>query len=204
MKPFFYKASNILIPRIREIIKRYKGFLLFFCAVFLLGLVTGIFTAGGYSGDLDAESLINEYLYNVLTKSSKTLTYFLILTFYFAVVVLFSSLCTRNVFFIVVDSLLMLLMSYVWGFDITIIFVCLGLSGIILGFITYGVIGLLFFINLSLIFSVASTLSFSRRNCEIMGKDFALLYFSLFLVGVVYLFLISFVFSIIHIFVIVG
>lgn len=204
MKPFFYKSSSIIWARTKRIIRAYKGFFILFFSLFLLGFVTGIFTAGGYASDLSAESLINEYLYKVLTKSTKSITYFLILSFYFAIVVVFSGVFTRNIFFVVVDCIIMLLASYVWGFDITIIFVCLGLSGIILGTLTYGLIGVLFFVNLSLVFSVASTLSFRRRNCEISGRGLGALYFSLFGVGEVYLFFISIIFSLIHIFVIVG
>lgn len=204
MKPFFYRTSSVIWARTERIIKAYKGFLILFFALFLLGFITGIFTAGGYASDLSAESLINEYLYKVLTKNTKSITYFLILTFYFSLVVVFSGVFTRNIFFVVVDGIIMLLSSYVWGFDITIIFVCLGLSGIILGFLTYGVLGVMFFINLSLIFSVSSSLSFKRRNCEISGRGYFSLYLSLFLVGVIYLFLISIIFSLIHIFVIVS
>lgn len=204
MKPFFYKTSSVMWARAVRVIKAYKGFLILFFSLFLLGFVTGIFTAGGYASDLGADTLINEYLYKVLTKDTKSLTYFLILTFYFSLVVVFSSVFTRNVFFVVLDAIIMLLSSYVWGFDITIIFVCLGLSGIVLGFLTYGVIGLLFFLNLSLIFAISSSLSFKRRNCEISGRGLGSLYFSLFVVGEIYLFTIAIVFSLIHIFVIVG
>ncbi len=204
MKPFFYKTSSVMWARAVRVIKAYKGFLILFFSLFLLGFVTGIFTAGGYASDLGADSLINEYLYKVLTKDTKSLTYFLILTFYFSLVVVFSSVFTRNIFFVVLDAIIMLLSSYVWGFDITIIFVCLGLSGIVLGFLTYGVIGLLFFLNLSLIFAISSFLSFKRRNCEISGRGLGSLYFSLFVVGEIYLFTIAIVFSLIHIFVIVG
>lgn len=199
-----YRAYYSALERTKRLVKWCMGHLILFFAIFLVGYITGIFTAGSYAGDLSAESLINSYLHNVLTKSMKSTTYFLVLTLFFAVIVLFVVFFTRNVFFIVVDCVVMLLLSYIAGFDITIIFVTLGISGIILGFLTYGLVGLLFFANLSLIFAIASKLSTKRRNCEIKDKGYIKLYFTLFLVGVLYLLLISMVFSIIHIFVIVS
>ncbi len=204
MKRGMYRAYYSAVERVKRLIKWCGGYLILFFAIFLIGYITGIFTAGGYAGDLSCDRLINTYLYSVLTKGMKSMTYFFVLTLYFAIVVLLVAVFTRNIFFVIIGSVLMLLMSYIAGFDITIIFVTLGLSGIILGFLTYGLIGVLFFANLSLIFAISARLSTKRRNCEIKDKGLPKLFFSLFLVGAFYLFVISMVFSIIHIFVIVG
>lgn len=204
MKRGVYRTYYLVLERSKRLIKGCKGYLILFLVLFLLGYLTGIFTAGSYAGDLSCDRLINTYLYSMLTKGMKSFTYFLVLTIYFAIVVLFVAIFTRNIFFIVLDCILMVLMSYIAGFDITIIFVTLGLSGIILGFLTYGIWGVLFFANLSLVFAVSSSISTKRRNCEIKDKGYIRLYFSLFLVGILYLFLISMIFGLIHIFVIVG
>lgn len=204
MKKGMYRAYYFILGRAKRLLNDCKGYLILFLALFLLGYLTGIFTAGSYAGDLSCDRLINTYLYSVLTKGMKSFTYFLVLALYFALILLYTSLCTRNIFFIVLNCILMVLMSYIAGFDITIIFVTLGLSGIILGFLTYGILGVLFFVNLSLIFSVASKLSAKRRNCEVRDRGYVRLYFSLYFVGVIYLFLISMIFGLIHIFVIVS
>lgn len=204
MKPIFYKIKNLSSSQIARLLKEYRWYLIIFFGLFLLGYITGIFTAGRYSGDLSCENLINTYLYSLLTKDTKTITYFIIISVYFLVVSLFFIIFTRNKFMIVIDAILLLLIGYVAGFDICIIFICLGLSGIVLGFISYGVIGLLFFANLCLILSISSKMAMCKSNTEIRNKGFFKFCFVLILIGALYIFLISFIFSLIHLFVIVG
>lgn len=204
MKPVFYKIKNLSYSQIARVLRVYRWYLIIFFGLFLLGYITGIFTAGRYSGDLSCENLINTYLYNLLTKDTKTITYFIIISVYFLIVSLFFIIFTRNKFMIVIDAILLLLIGYVAGFDICVIFICLGLSGIVLGFISYGVLGLLFFANLCLILSLSSKMAMCKSNMEIRDKGFFKFCFLLILVGIIYIFLISFIFSLIHLFVIVG
>lgn len=204
MKPIFYKIKNSISYKISQLIKDNIRYFIFFATVFLVGCLVGVFTASKYAGDLEPSNLINEYLYSMLTKDMSTITYFIVLTVYFIVICLFIILLTRNKLMVFVDSLLLFFLSYIWGFDICVIFVCLGLSGIILGFICNVILGLIFFLNLCLIMSIVSHSLNCERKPYYKQNEYRKLYAFLVLFGVVVLFLISFVFAIIHIFVIVS
>ncbi len=204
MKPIFYKIKNSISYKVSRIIKDNIKYFIFFATVFLVGCLVGVFTASKYAGDLEPSNLINEYLYSMLTKDMSTITYFIVLVVYFIIVCLFLVLLTKNKLMVFVDSLLLFFLSYIWGFDICVIFVCLGLSGIILGFISNVLLGLIFFLNLCLIMSIVANALNCERKPYYKQNEYLKLYALLALVGIITLFLISFTFALIHIFVIVS
>ena len=204
MKPIFYKIKHSIGYSASRLLKGNISHLIIFVIIYLLGYITGIFTAAKYAKDLTTENLINTYLYSVLTKDMATITYFLVLTVYFVLIVLIFSLLTRNKIMLILDGIILFILSYIAGFDICVIFITLGFAGIVLGFITYGIIGLLFFTNLCLILSISATAINCRKKGILVGKDIAKTYTALAAIGAIYLFLIAVLFSIIHIFVIVG
>ena len=204
MKPVFYRIKNSIYHRISQLIKENIRYLVFFFVVFLVGCLVGIFTASKYAADLEPSNLINEYLYSLLTKDMSTITYFLVLSVYFLLINLFVIFLTKNRLMIVIDALLLFFLAYIWGFDICVIFVCLGLAGIILGFICNVLLGLVLFIDICLIWAVVARAIKCERKTYYKQNEYAKLYTFLLLLGIIILFLISFVFALVHIFVIVG
>lgn len=204
MKPIFYKIKNSFSYKISCLLRDNIRWFISFVCTFLIGALTGIFTASKYAADLEPSNLINEYLYSLLTKDKAMLSYFIILVVYFTLVSLFVIFLTRNRLMILVDGLLLFFMSYIWGFDICVIFVSLGLAGIILGFICNVILGLIFFLNLCLIFAIVAKMKTCEKKPYYKQNEYVRLYVVLWLIGIVILFLISLIFSLIHIFVIVG
>ena len=62
---------------------------------------------------------------------------------------------TRNKIFYIINIIIIFLISYIFGFDLCIIVATLGLSGVILGVFTLGLLGILVFITLMIIMSIA-------------------------------------------------
>lgn len=180
----------------------YKNYLLVFFIVFLFGFLTGIFTCSQYSSDLTCENLINKYLYNFLCNEMNFFTYFLILSLFFLLISVLTMILIRNKFTVIVNIFAMFLMSYVFGFDLCIIVVCLGLAGIILGILFLGILGVGVFGAYISIMSIVCSQSFRKDTCCTFKSLFANC-FVFVLIAIILLFFSSLFFSIIHIFVII-
>ena len=203
MKPIFLKFKHVFLYNLVRILSKYKWYIIVFFIIFLIGYITGVLTASKYASDLTCENLINVYLYSLLKKEIKPITYFIILSIFYGLIVLFFVIFTRNKFMVLLDAFLLFLIAYISGFDICVICVCLGLSGILLGVLAYGVLGLVVFFNLCTIMAIACSVSGCQRNGELNMRGLWQLYGVIFLVSILCLFLISFIFSFIHLFVIV-
>lgn len=180
----------------------YKNYLLVFFIIFLFGFLTGIFTCSQYSSDLTCENLINKYLYNFLCNEMNFFTFFLILSLFFLLISVLTIILIRNKFMVVVNIFAMFLMSYVFGFDLCIVVVCLGLAGIILGILFLGVLGVGVFGAYISIMSIVCSQAFRKDTCNTFKSLFAnCLVFVL--IAIILLFFSTLLFSIIHIFVII-
>lgn len=196
---FKYNISNIA----SRFFKKYKNYLLVFFIIFLFGFLTGIFTCSSYASDLSCENLINKYLYNFLCNSSTFLSYFLTITIYFLILCSFTIFCVKNKFLLILDMFVLFLIAYVFGFDLCIVVVCLGLSGIILGIIFLGIFGVLGIFNYLCIMSIVAQNVCAKDGCKEEFKCYFKNCLIFVFLAIVILFLSCLFFSIIHIFVIV-
>lgn len=205
MKEKFSKCFDQIKLSFLKLLVLHKGWLAIFLVVFLLSFITGIMTCVHYLDIVTYENLINEYLIELLSKKSTYLSFFLMLLLWFSVVIVVVIYCTKNIFFVVVDFCLLALMSYIWGFDICIVVMTLGLAGVIYGILFLGVLGLVVFGIITLIISIACKKFFVTKNvCDNeMKREYFKVNCLLILLGIAILFVMSLLFSSIHIFVIV-
>lgn len=205
LKEKFLKFNDQIKLSLLKILNYHKGWLVIFFAVFLLSFITGIMTCVHYLDVVTYENLINEYLIKLLTKDSTYLTFFLMMLLWFCVVTIACVLLTKNLFFVIVDFVILGLMAYIWGFDLCIIVMTLGLAGVIYGVLLLGVLGLLIFFVIILVLSVACKKFFITKNiCDSeVKRDYFRLFLVLIFCGTAVLFVMSLLFSSIHIFVIV-
>ena len=97
----------------------YKYYLLVFFILFFIGFLTGIFTCSGFAKDLEVEHLINPYHYDFLKNEMTFFSYFLTLAVYFLILSFFSIICVRNKFFIGLNAVILALLAYIFGFDLS-------------------------------------------------------------------------------------
>ncbi len=206
MQERFYRIKNSISSTASKFIMQYKLYLLVFFVVFLIAFITGISTCAGYASDIECSNLINKYLYSFLCRDLSYISLFLVYSLYFSLLALFIIIFTGNLFFAIIDCILIALASYIFGFDLCVVCLCLGLSGIILGCIVGGILGLLIFFLLILILSIAcKRYRDYRRHCYDTGDiKYWKIYLSIILLAMLIFFVGCLLFSIIHIFVIVG
>ena len=141
----YQRIKNNIINFSSRFLKNYKYYLLVFFILFLIGFLTGIITASDYSKDLTCENLINIYMYSFLKREMTFFSYFLTMALYFAILLLFTTLLVRNKFMIVINTIILVLIAYIFGFDLCILMICLGLAGVILGALFIGLLGIVCF-----------------------------------------------------------
>lgn len=203
MEGKFGRIKNYFFSSAGRFFKYYKKYLLVFFIDFLFGACTGIFTASGYSSDLAIDNLINNYLYSFLSNEMSFFSYYLTLLIFLILIFSFSMFLVRNKFMVCVNIFLLFIMSYIFGFDLCVIVVCLGLSGIIFGVLFYGMLGIVVFSLYICIMSISSKNAIAKDKCNNSFKEIINENMPFILMAIVVLFLLCLLFSIIHIFVIV-
>ena len=188
-----------------KVIFNHKGWIFAFAIVFLIGFITGIMTTVNYLDVVTHENIINKYLIELLTNKSTYLSFFLMLTLWYLIITILSIWFTKNTFFVVFNFIVLLIMAYIWGFDICIVVMTLGLAGVIYGVLILGLLGLFVFLSIIIIMSIACKKFFVTKNhCD---NDLTTQYFKTFCIfivlGIVLLFVMAILFSSIRIFVIV-
>lgn len=205
MKVRCERIKYMLIHQASKFLSIYKYYLLVFFVLFLISFVTGIMTCGHYGSDITCDNLINKYLLGYLAKDTSYISFFLMLSVYFLIISLFVSVFTRNVFIVVVDIVAYCITSYILGFDVCVIVISLGLSGVIFGSLVYGLFGILIMLSLALIFSIAIRRFKESKKCRstLPSATYIKIYLLLILISELLIFIMSIIFGIIHIFVIV-
>lgn len=203
MEGKFERIKNNVMSLASRFVKCYKGYLLVFFIVFLIGFLTGIFTCSSYVEDLTCENLINTCLYSFLQNEMTFFSYFLTLSIFFIIICTFTIFLVRNKFMIAINVILLFLLSYIFGFDLCIVIMCLGLSGIIFGVLFYGLLWLVIFIFYMCIMSIFCKKAISKERCVETFKSMFLSALYFILLSLIVLFVSCLLFSIIHIFVIV-
>ena len=188
-----------------KLLNFHKVWVCFFAVVFLVTFITGIMTCVHYLDVVTYENLINEYLINLLTKKSTYLSFFLMMLLWFSIIVCILIFCTKNIFFVIVNFILLALMSYVWGFDICIIVMTMGLAGVVYGILILGLLGIILFFTIILIMSITCKRFFITKNiCDNeTKKEYFKVFCCIIIIGIIVIFVMSLLFSSIHIFVIV-
>ena len=203
MEGKFERIKNNVMSLASRFVKCYKGYLLVFFIVFLIGFLTGIFTCSSYVEDLTCENLINTYLYSFLQNEMTFFSFFLTLSIFFILMCAFTIFLVRNKFMIAINVILLFLLSYIFGFDLCIVIMCLGLSGIIFGVLFYCLFWLVIFIFYMCIMSIFCKKVISKERCVETFKSMFLSALYFILLSLIVLFVSCLLFSIIHIFVIV-
>jgi len=204
MKEKYIRFKNFFNVQCKRILSQYKFCLVIMFFIFLVGIITGIMTCSRYSSEVTCDNLINKYLLDFLTCDTDFLSYFLILSIWFIILSIFTILFVRNKFMCVIINILIFFMAYIYGFDLCIIIINLGLAGIILGIFIYLLFGLFLFFVYILMVSILCKKIWSKTGCDNLSKnDNIKINLLLIVLGIVAIFFLSFFFSLIHIFVIV-
>ncbi len=202
MEGRWQRVKNNIMSIASRFVMDYRNYLLVFFIIFLFGFLTGIFTSASYSSDLEVDNLINKYLYQFICNDISYFSYFLTLAIFFAIICVFTIFFVRNKFMLCINVFLLFLMAYVYAFDLCIVIVCLGLSGVICGVLFLGVLGICVFLLYICIMSIVAKNIVSKDRClELKMIIRNCLYF--FVLAIIILFLSSILFAIIHIFVII-
>ena len=205
MREKWWSCKNYFYQCIIKLLKQYKYYLLVFFLLFLISFITGILTCSNYASDISCDNLINKYLLSYLTKERSYLSFFLMMGVWFLLIALFFVCFTCNAFMSVVDTIILSLISYILGFDVCVITVCLGLAGVIFGILVYAMIGILIMILLVVIMSLATRRLRERRlSCDnVSSGQYIKLYIAFIVLAEIMLFVMSVIMGVIHIFVIV-
>ena len=205
MKEAICRFGNTIKYWLLGIINNHKGWLISFGIVFLIAIITGIMTTINYLDIVTYENLINKYLMELLAGKRSYVSFFLLMSFWFLITVSFIITFTKNIFFVVVDFILLAILSYILGFDICIIVMTIGLAGVIYGVLILGVLSILIFSVIIIISSIVCKKYFTTKNaCSNENNRQYLAVFLCFVVlGCAIIFVMSFLFSSIRIFVIV-
>lgn len=199
----FQRIKNNIISIASRFVLNYKNYLLVFFIIFLFGFLTGIFTCSSYSSDLEIDKLINKYLYDFLCGEITYFSYFLTLAIFFLIVCVITIFLVRNKFMVVFNVFLLFIMAYIYAFDMCIVIICLGLSGVVCGALFLGVFGVVFFIFYMCIMAIIAKSVIGRDKCYVEFKYVLHNCSYFFVLALITLFLSSILFATIHIFVII-
>lgn len=205
MKEKIKKIAYILSSDFKRLVYEYRYYLIALGLVFLISFITGILTCINYSASISCDKLINTYLLSYLKKDTSYLSYFLMLGLCLLIICIFVILCTQNLFVIILDGLMLSILSYILGFDVCVVIISLGLSGVIFGVLIYGFFQILIVFNVILIMSIAiKRCRTKKKNCDaVSNSEYIKLYLIFVIITLIIIFLHSILFGIIHIFVIV-
>lgn len=205
MKEKLKRFGYMLSSDISRLVYIHRYYLIIFAIVFLISFITGVMTCVNYSSSISCEKLINIYLLSYLKKDSSYISFFLMHSLYFLIVALFVTVLTRNIFVIIIDGVILSFLSYILGFDVCVVIISLGLSGVIFGVLVYGLLQLCVMLCLIVLMSIASRRVRDKKSvCQIYeNSQYVKMYCVFFVLAILILFVLSILFGIIHIFVIV-
>ncbi len=203
MKEKTEKFKSVFLNFSSRLISVYKYYLLVFFVLFLIGFLTGLITASGYSKDLTCDNLINPYMLDFLKKEMTFFSYFLTVGIIFLLLCILTMLLVRNKLLIVLNAIIMMIFAYIFGFDLCVIIVCLGLAGVVCGIFFWGIPWLLIFVIYLIIMSIQAKRVICKDVCAKYSKEFCKLIWMLAGCALVMMLVSILLFSIIHIFIIV-
>lgn len=190
---------------LKELIIRYKYYIIIYSILFVIVFATGIFTALKYSKDLSPDNFINKTMLEFLKKEKGVFSLFLSYYFWFFLLSFIAMFFTVNVFINIIEILASLLLVYIIGFDLCVMFFSFGIVGIIFSIFVYGLIMMLSFICFIFIISISTRLLKSGNYvCSRSEKKEILKTYLFFLIILtILLYLLCMTLTILHIFVII-
>lgn len=197
--------KNNICRYLSKIFSELKYYLIIFAIFFTLAFVTGILTAAKYSSDITYDNFLNQTILEFLKKEKGIFSLFLSYYFWFFLLSIFVILFTKNIFFSILETLIFMLFSYIVGFDLSVFIYSFGLVGIIFGIFIYGLLMILVAITFIIIISIATKKMKCKNvycSCE-ERKELRKIYFVFLILGLMFLYLICILLSILHIFVII-
>lgn len=204
MKDKLYTFRSNFIFEASKILSYYRWYLLVFFIVFLISFITGASTCTHYIDSITYENLINKYLLEFLSKDKGFWGYVFILSAWFVGICLVVMLFTKNKIFVVIDILILSLCSYIFGFDVTVVILSFGLTGIIFGVLVQFICGLLLlFLLMFLLAYVVKRLFVFRGNCITIDNQWWRVLSLIIIAGIIVIIINTVLLSGIHIFVIV-
>lgn len=205
MNEKFCRIKNSVLGSVSRFLLYYSKYLITFSVILLICFVTGIMVCSHYTSIISVENFIDKYMLSFLRCDSNLIGFFLIHGAFFLAISLGVILLTRNAVFVIIDAIAYAIISYIFGFDVCLFIVCLGMSGVIFGILIYGIFGLLILLLLGLIMAVAiKRIRGKKQVCETYDKNgYLKIFTTLLFLGCVLIFLMALLLSIIHIFVIV-
>lgn len=204
MRENWFKIKYFFAYNLKKLWCSYKIYIIILSVFFLISFVTGIITCSQYSSDMKCENLINKYLFDFLANEINWLSYFLIMIVFFTILCWFTLITLRNKFMSIIHIVLLFFMGYIYGFDLCVMIITLGLPGIFFGCLFYGLFGIvLFLLHIILISFLLKNLYCKDTYQKVIIKSLCKSTLVINLLGAVILFLSVFFFNVIHIFVII-
>lgn len=127
----FFRTSYKIKNDIGTFFKRYKFTIIILACVFILGLVTGIFTASNNSGNLELESIPDKDFIAFLCNDKGSFGLFFSYLISFAIALVFIIFCNFNRICALVNYIYVFIRGYVFGFTIFAIISLFSFAGII-------------------------------------------------------------------------
>lgn len=204
MRESYFKIKYFFADRLKKLWCNYKVYIITLSVFFLIAFVTGIITCSQYSSDMTCENLINKYLFDFLANEMNWLSYFLIMIVFFTILCWLTLITLRNKLMSIIHIVLLFFMGYIYGFDLCVMIITLGLPGIFFGCVFYGFFGLvLFLLHITLIALFLKNIYCKDVYQKVIIRSLCKSTLVINLLGVFILFLSVFFFNVIHIFVII-
>ena len=195
-----FRIRNQFNSILNNYFREFKGRIILLCIIFIISFITGILTCIEYSDVVTCENLIDKYLYSFLKNDMNFFSYFLMVALFYLLLGLLCFIFASSKIMCFINCCIFSLISYIFGFDLCIIIITLGLSGIIFGILFRGVWIFVLFIYI-LYLAVVTKIAFSKDRC-FDKKSLFKLFLILSFISLLILFVTIILFSTIHIFII--
>lgn len=153
-----YQNQYYCNSRLKDFFKVYKVPIILFTAIFLFGLLLGIFLCAGKTGDLELEDFFNDTFINYLCGEASNWSVFFNQVLYISIFSLIAIIFNNNIFFVIVNISLVAIRGYVLGFDIVCIVTLFPVLGLVLSLIIYAI----FLLIANLIYALICAIAFKK------------------------------------------
>lgn len=184
-----YKLKNDIII----FLKRYKFIILLLICIFILGVVTGIFTASNYSGSLELENIPDDAFIDFLCSDKGSFSLFFSYLIALGIAILLIIFLNKNWLCSFINYIYIFVRGYILGFTIFAVIGLYSLAGIISAII----IIMPFWLLINFIIILISGICIARNRlirkfgkhcyCNYNPKNFLIL-LSILLVGILFLY----------------
>lgn len=188
----------------------YKFAILFSLIFLIFGACLGIFTAVKYSGEIELDNLADSNLVDFLKGDKGTMGLYFPYLFSFLLSISLIIFLNFKPFLIIVNAVVLVIRSYVFGFNITVLIILYGFAGII----NVIIVIIPFELIIWLVLITMSAIAIKRNknikqfgcgpNCKKVGFNYSKTYCCLAIIGALTLLIKCFVMPIIRVTIIVN